>query len=234
MDGNTFWMHESGGQFVSLTISDGSVDLVSATLSLSSAPIRAWYDASMFSGAKWANYLLSGSDVITGSTGNDKLYGGDGHDTSQGDSGNDVINAGNGNDILRGDAGNDALQGGAGDDTLAGGAGRDGMTGGAGLDSFVFDTAASKTNVDRVNDFAHSQDNLVFDSAVFGTLAPGALDPAAFALGTQATTADQHLVYDQASGSLWYDADGAGGAIQQLVAILANHAALAPADILVM
>jgi Ca2+-binding RTX toxin-like protein len=215
-DGNTFWMHEKAGQIVSLTVSDGSVDLVSATLALPSAPLLAWYNASNFSGAKWANYLMSGSDVITGSIGNDKLFGGDG------------------DDWLRGDAGNDALQGAAGNDTLAGGVGKDRLNGGAGADSFVFDTAASKTNVDRVSDFVHLQDTLVFDSAVFSALTLGLLDPAGFSLGTLATTADQHLIYDQTSGSLWYDADGAGGAAQQLVATLTNHAALAAADILVL
>jgi hypothetical protein len=233
-DGNTFWLHERGGAIVSLTVSDGMTDLVSADISVPAAPLLAWYNAGSFSGPKWANYLMAGSDTINGSVGADKLYGGDGNDTFHGDAGNDMINAGNGNDTLFGDAGNDTLFGGAGDDTLSGGAGRDGMTGGAGADTFVFDTAPDRTNVDRVSDFVHLQDKLAFSAATFAALSPGALSADTLALGTAATTANQHLIYDQASGSLWYDADGVGGAAQQLVATLTNHAQLSALDLLVI
>jgi Ca2+-binding RTX toxin-like protein len=42
----------------------------------------------------------------------------------------------------------------------------------------------------------------------------GTLAASAFKLGTAATTTAHRIVYDQASGALYYDADGVGGAAQ--------------------
>ena len=233
-DGNTFWLHERAGMIVNLTVSDGMTDLVSADLSLPSTPLLTWYNAGAFNGMKWASYLMSGSDTIIGSTGADKLYGGDGNDTFHADAGNDLLIAGNGNDTAFGDAGNDILLGGAGNDMLSGGLGRDALTGGAGADTFVFDTAPAKTNVDKIVDFTPLEDKFALAITAFGALAAGPLTASAFALGTTATNADQHVIYDQATGSLWYDADGNGSAAQQLIAQLANHALLSGSDILVI
>ena len=49
-----------------------------------------------------------------------------------------------------------------------------------------------------------------------------------------ATTADQHILYDQASGNLLYDADGVGGAGAVRIGTLAAGTALTAADIWVV
>ena len=138
---------------------------------------------------------------------------------------------------LTGLAGNDTLNGGAGDDTLVGGAGADVLTGGTGADTFAFDLRETAANRDVIQDFAHLVDHLAFDRAAFTQLAalpPGALDSAQLALGTAATTAQHHFVYTQATGSLYYDADGLGGTAQVLIATFTNKPALTAADFLLI
>ncbi|MFD1704685.1 hypothetical protein ACFSCV_16890 [Methylopila henanensis] len=110
---------------------------------------------------------------------------------------------GNGYDnVLFGGAGDDVLLGGGGADRLYGGLGNDILTGGRGADVFVFDTALGPTNVDTVSGFAHGVDKIWLDSGhPFQAFEKGPLSAEAFAT---------HLVYDQATGNLSYDADGAG------------------------
>jgi Ca2+-binding RTX toxin-like protein len=54
-----------------------------------------------------------------------------------------------------------------------------------------------------------------------------------FKLGPAATTAAHRIVYHQATGELFYDADGVGGAAQVKFAVIANHAQLSAANFLV-
>jgi Ca2+-binding RTX toxin-like protein len=127
--------------------------------------------------------------------------------------------------------GNDRLSGGEGGDILHGGQGSDTLTGGAGADSFVFETALSRTrNVDTINDFA-AEDFIVLARSVFGAAGPQArLAGDAFVLGTAAADAEDRLVYDQASGKLFYDADGTGAGAQILFARLGAGTELGAAD----
>lgn len=149
-------------------------------------------------------------------------------------SGNGLSNRLTGNEAnnsLFGLGGNDRLDGGAGNDHLVGGAGRDILTGGAGADEFVFAEWGS-ANYDTVTDFNAAFDLILLSGAAFG-LGLGALDPTEFAFGTNATTAAQRLVYDQAHGDLYFDADGNGAGARQLVASLVDGTVLTSADILV-
>ncbi|GLK78894.1 hypothetical protein [Methylopila turkensis] len=75
----------------------------------------------------------------------------------------------------------------------------------------MFDTALGPTNVDTVRGFAHGGDKIWLDDAIFSAFTLGALSAEAFAT---------HLVYDQASGNLSYDADGAGSGAAVLFARL--------------
>ena len=148
---------------------------------------------------------------------------------------NDTLTGDANANVLTGWAGNDTIKGGAGNDVLDGGLGHNLLIGGAGADRFVFSAAAGPGTSDRIADFVHLEDKLVFSSAVFGALgSAGPLDPAAFTIGTHATTAAQHVIYDAATGALYYDADGAGGAAQQLVARLTDHPVVDATDILVI
>jgi Ca2+-binding RTX toxin-like protein len=164
-----------------------------------------------------------GDDFLgTGNQGDNRIVAAAGDDTLKGAAGNDT---------LEGAAGKDALTGGVGDDSLYGGAGLDQLSGGDGADRFVFDSALGAAhNVDRVMDFA-ADDFMVLDRNVFGAAGPQArLAGDAFTVGTAARDAEDRLVYDQASGKLFYDADGTGAGAQILFAQLSAGAELGVAD----
>ena len=128
-------------------------------------------------------------------------------------------------DHLSGGGGNDVLNGGAGKDLLNGGAGNDVLKGGSGLDAFIFSHDLDKAGVDRITDFnSKLGEKLMLSAYVFEALevgsklpvAPkakdrGILDPSNFSIGKTAKDADDRLVYDKASGALYYDADSSGG-----------------------
>jgi Ca2+-binding RTX toxin-like protein len=78
-----------------------------------------------------------------------------------------------------------------------------------GADKFLFNTALGSGNVDTIDDF--SGDVFWLDNAVFGGLADGALAAGAFRAGSAAADADDRIVYNSATGNLFFDADGAGG-----------------------
>lgn len=156
-------------------------------------------------------------------------------------SGNDRLTGSGLANRLASGAGNDALSGAGGNDTLFGGAGNDSMTGGTGADRFVFNTAPNAlTNADRIADFTHAADLLVFDDAVFASLdtKSGAQNDTLLAsqlrLGTAAADANDHLIYTQSTGKLYYDADGRGGLAQILIATLSTTPTLSASDLFII
>ena len=134
--------------------------------------------------------------------------------------------------VILGNARANILSGGAGNDRLAGGLGNDRLTGGAGLDKFVFDTKPGAANHDIITDFNTAADTFELAHLVFAKLGThaGALNPSFFFAGPVAHDANDHVIYDQAHGNLFYDSNGnlPGGAV--LIATLANHAALTASD----
>ncbi|ACP25781.1 putative calcium-binding hemolysin-like protein [Sinorhizobium fredii NGR234] len=147
--------------------------------------------------------------------------------------GNDRITGSRFDDVLDGMEGSDRLNGGAGNDILSGGIGRDTLIGGEGADSFLFDVAPGKANCDRLPDFCAADDLFKLDAAVFTTLSVGTLDSAAFAYGKIAADEDDRIVYDEARGELFYDADGSGGADAVRFAIVSGGSSLSAEDFLV-
>lgn len=122
--------------------------------------------------------------------------------TIRGSSGHDVLSGSSAKDILYGYGGPDKLYGKGGNDTLVGGAGRD---------AFVFDTKPNaKTNVDVIRDFNEREDVIRLNDSVYTGLKSGQLSPDSFVIGTQAGDANDRIVYDESTGSLFYDADGSG------------------------
>jgi Ca2+-binding RTX toxin-like protein len=123
-----------------------------------------------------------------------------------------------GNNSLSGGLANDTLIGGLGNDFLNGGVGKDVLTGGGGTDSFVFNTALSATNIDRITDFARGSDKLLLDNAIFSAIAGVSLTAAGFAANAAgaATTAAHRIIYETDTGKLFYDSNGsaAGGNVQ--------------------
>ena len=139
--------------------------------------------------------------------------------TLHGGDGNDTLYAIEDDAYLFGDAGDDLLVS-AGLETAV-------MEGGAGADTFRF---ASVSALAMISDFVSGTDKLSFDGRAFTAIGASgnfsAGDPRFFA-GTAAHDADDRVIFDAATGKLYYDADGSGNGIAQLVATVQASAAAA-------
>jgi large repetitive protein len=121
----------------------------------------------------------------------------------------------------------DNLAGSALADRLAGGGGADTLTGNAGADTFVFHTAPN--SVDTITDFSSTEgDKIELALSLFAGIgsAPGPLaatdfESVADGSGASATfAATVNVIYDSATGNLYYDADGGDAAGRELLATL--------------
>jgi len=138
------------------------------------------------------------------------------------------ILTGNGQaNVLNGQANDDTLNGAGGADSLHGGLGNDSLEGGAGNDGFYFENALIASNVDSVLDFTAVNDTFFLDDAVFTALAAGTLAAGAFVNGNTALDADDRILYDSATGNIFYDADGSGGGSSAIL-----FATVAPATVI--
>jgi Ca2+-binding RTX toxin-like protein len=162
---------------------------------------------------------LLGDQTLTGTTGNDDLRGGRGDDS---------IGGGDGDDRLRGQQGDDTLDGGAGADTLAGGPGSDLLTGGAGADLFhVSGPAKALAGLDRVADFTHGEDQIVFgddlvvDAGHFATATAADFDAALAAANADMADGSADVVAVQVGADVIVfadnDAENSAGAAVILV-----------------
>ena len=141
--------------------------------------------------------------------------------------------AGTGKMTLVGNEFGQTLAGNNGANILDGRLGGDVLTGGRGADTFVFSTTLGSSNVDHITDFA-TEDTIRLSKAVFAALAPGPLAEGALKnISTGKLDADDRILYKQATGELFYDADGSGKGSAVKFAVLDNHAALTAADFLV-
>ncbi|MGL5508316.1 MAG: calcium-binding protein, partial [Microcoleaceae cyanobacterium] len=159
-----------------------------------------------------------GDDIAEGNRGQDTLLGGAGNDTIFGGKGFDSIDGGEGNDYIDGGRGNDTVTGGTGNDTVFLSADNDLITGGEGTDVFeVSILSFGKVNnindlgVDTLTDFSSVDDIIRLDSQIFTQLGdPGKLDPdelieiASFDPANISKDLNANLVYDSASGSIYY------------------------------
>ncbi|WP_342151039.1 calcium-binding protein [Methylorubrum sp. SB2] len=205
----------------------------------------------------------AGANVLDGGAGADEMRGGAGHDTYVVDNARDLVIEAvrggtdtvlasvsyalrGGQEIeslrLTGSAGlsltgnefGQSLVGNSGANVLDGGLGADVLTGGRGADTFVFATKLGAGNVDRITDFA-PEDTIRLAKSLFSALAPGELKAGEFKdIAKAKVDADDHILYDSRSGSLFYDADGSGKAAAVKFAVLDNKAALTHADFFVV
>ena len=129
----------------------------------------------------------------------------------------------------------DQLTGNGEANRILGGGGNDTLTGGAGADTFWFYPPVTvENNVDTITDFLSGTDKLEFSADSFSPLgAPGQIAADVFVLGTSAQDANDRLIYDSGTGSLFYDADGTGSGTAQLVANMGVGTLLGAADIFV-
>jgi Ca2+-binding RTX toxin-like protein len=173
---------------------------------------------------------LANADTLAGGDGDDEIYGRQNNDTLNGGSGADDLYGGDGDDVVFGGDGEDLVDGSNGVDRLDGGAGADTLIGGAGADTFVFSTPLGGGNVDVITGFNVADDTIELAISVFGTIAAGPLAANAFVIGSAAADADDRIIYDAATGALYYDADGNGGGAAIQFATLAPGLALTAAD----
>ncbi|NET56420.1 MAG: calcium-binding protein [Symploca sp. SIO2E6] len=129
------------------------------------------------------------------------------------------------NDTLIGDGGNNNLNGSKGDDLL---------TGGAGADKFNF--SFFHQGIDTITDFNSTEgDRIRVSASGFGdALTAGVLDAEEFTIGSAATKASDRLIYNDATGALFFDPDGTGGLAQVQFAQLSGGVALTNSDIFVI
>ncbi|MFC0588252.1 beta strand repeat-containing protein [Novosphingobium aquiterrae] len=131
----------------------------------------------------------------------------------------DTLTGSNSHDELRGGSGNDTISGLGGNDRIIGGDGADILTGGLGNDTFVFSSALN--GFDTITDFsANATDKIELDDATFTALIAGSLNSANFVAnsGGNAVDANDFILFDTATGDLFYDADGSGAAAKILFA----------------
>lgn len=207
-------------------------------------------------------YGQEGNDELRGDNGKDSLYGGDGDDILFGGTGKDLLDGGDGSDtvsyeeaansvkvdlgsgkadgnseskdtlvsienVIGSDAA-DIIIGSDADNTLEGGRGADTLTGEGGLDVFVFDSLDA---ADTVTDFVSGTDKLAFDDDTFASLSGIAAD--SFVAGSTALDANDYLLYDSGTGTLYYDADANQSGVAVAVVQLGAGTAVAFTDILV-
>ncbi len=164
-------------------------------------------------------------NIIAGTKGNNtvdatRTIGGKGATSEE-----DHINGKKGDDKLSGLGGNDTLIGGAGKDTLTGGAGFDRLDGGKDADRFVFSAKLDIAGVDTIVSFTHNEDKLALDDKIFKAVGSSLSTDEFYAKAgaTQAHDKSDHLVYNKATGDLYYDKDGKGGAAAVHFATISNH-----------
>ena len=122
-----------------------------------------------------------------------------------------------------------------GNNILNGGRGNDILTGGVGNDTFRFDTTLGATNIDTITDFNVVQDTIELENTIFTLLTAGSSITADqfrnLALGVQDAT--DVIIYDQLSGSLYYDSNGLANGGQKQFAQVTAGTVLANLDFLV-
>ena len=160
-----------------------------------------------------------------------KVNGTSSDDLMIGKKGDDKFKAKDGDDTLYGKAGNDKLHGQDGNDTLNGGKGNDKLWGEKGQDSFVFDSVATG---DTLKDFNPIDDTILLSKAAFTALSLGQLSSDQFVIGNAALDANDHILYNQVTGRLYYDADGVGSIAPVEVAKLPSGLAITHEDFFVV
>jgi Ca2+-binding RTX toxin-like protein len=136
--------------------------------------------------------------------------------------------------IVWGNAGNNILNGGDGKDTLWGHLGQD---------SFLFDTPLddetiidADTNVDTILFFSVADDTIQLDDDIFssGLAVNNSVAGSQFVIGAAAQDANHRIIYNDATGAVFYDSDGVGGTAQIQFATLDPGLALTNFDFLVV
>jgi peroxidase len=144
-----------------------------------------------------------------------------------------VIGSATKDDVLIGGSNQDQLVAGAGHDRLNGGLGNDLLTGGTGPDVFVFSTKLGPQNIDHIVDFKPGIDKIELSHLIFQAFHAGPLQAGAFQIGSQGPSHQAHIIYNENTGALVYDADGSGPAVGQQFALVTPGLHLTQNDFIV-
>lgn len=193
----------TGGTMTQFTVFAGSTKVVEGTgydvdaaalfdalqtYETDSAPFQqlVFDQATKFKGSQY-------DDTLYGTEHNDKLVGRAGNDTLFGVFGDDIVKGGKGDDLLFSFGGMSKLWGGADDDLFA----------------FLIDPMIPSAGIGKIKDF-HVGEDLIGLETFDDSLTPGYLAKAQFHKGTEATKAGHLIIYDKASGKIYFDIDGNG------------------------
>ena len=159
-------------------------------------------------------YKLSGADVdlrdiIEEDIATATLMFFEGNDKFKGSADADIFKGRDGNDNLAGRGGNDGLYGQNGKDILDGGEGSDYLYGGPGKDTYLFSTAPVVDIADTIVKF-QAGETIQLAASAFAGLVAGILPDNQFVVGTAAADGNDRVIYDAASGALYFDPDGTG------------------------
>jgi serralysin len=181
---------------------------------------------------------FGGSDTIFGNGGGDLINGGAGKDTASYakstagvtiDLGNPAANLGDAAgdalidiEYIAGSNKGDDFTGSAGDDRFNGGKGKDTVDGGDGDDIFEFTVKLSGKNADRVQNFVSGEDTLFLSKKFFQDVNEDSVgvSQSNFVIGAAALDDNDRIIYNDANGKLFYDADGSGDGAKKLFATL--------------
>jgi Ca2+-binding RTX toxin-like protein len=196
-----------------------------------------------------------GNDIVDAGAGDDFIVGGDGagDDTYNGGVGIDTVkytsataaisvnlSTGTAKSLIKDNAriGSDKLSNienviaGNYSDTITGSKVSNILTGGFGNDTFVFNSLLNgTTNVDTITDFTSGSDKIALSKSIFKAFSKDKTVAAEKLVnGDRAIDANDYLVYDKATGKLYYDADGneKGGQVQ--IALIGTDTALTATD----
>ncbi len=202
--GHDFYLVDEAGDRV-VELGRGGIDTVQASISYT-LPVHV------------EKLILSGSLAVIGR----------GNAAANTITGNDIAN------VLSGGRGADRIDGGGGNDQIFGGAGNDVLSGGSGGDLFYFNLAPPGGGFDRILDFSGGADTIWLDGAGFSGGGPnGTLAASAFHAGATAADAGDRILYDAATGHIFYDPDGSGAAAAMLFAAVAAGTPLSHADFVI-
>ena len=209
--GNDIYIHDGGGM--------DTFDAHEQTLDLN---IDLTPGSWIYAGEKTAHLALNNDGTPT----EHQMFIGYGTqiENAKGGTGDDTIKGNSAANYLFGFDGDDTIDGGAGNDQIEGGRGADTLTGGKGADHFIF-ASPLDGKADTITDFSFSEGDLLqLDHHIFTALESGTLAADQFVAGKEAKDANDHLLYDRATGELAYDPDGSGSAAAVTIAHLgANH-----------